>query len=357
MKDIVSKEPKMTDSDSTPESKPDFSVLVNQILAYLPERTRDIFKRRYGLTGEKTETLENIGRDYGITRERVRQIVSDAQKNISANLSKTDFLEAQKDLIFTIEKNNGIIKESEIVDMYNSDGIRLANAIKFLASCSNVIRITAEKSELEKSWAISAETEKKARRAVQKAEEILKSEKKTFSGEKMNEELGGAFPEMTKQEIMSYLGVAVKVKKNKFGKWGIYNWPEISPKGTREKVYLILKEKKQPLHFAQIAKLIDEYKLGTKKAHPQTVHNELIKDDRFVLIGRGMYALSEWGYKEGTIKDVLKEIIDKSGHPLSREEILKEVMKRRKVKKSTVLINLNNRGIFEKQKDCYSLKK
>ncbi|MFA6047731.1 MAG: HTH domain-containing protein [Parcubacteria group bacterium] len=338
-------------------SKPDFSGLVNQILSFLPERTRDIFKRRYGLAHEKGETLEKIGSDYGITRERVRQIVADAQKNISANLSETDFLQAENGLIFTIEKNNGIIKESVIVNQFNSDGIATANAIKFLAECSSRIKIAEEKGLLEKSWVASSQMEEKAKKVAQKAEEILKNEKKTYSAEKMSEELRKIFPEMSEQEIMNYLEVSVRVKKNKFGKWGIYNWPEISPKGTREKVYLILKEKKQPLHFAEIAKLIDEYKLGTKKAHPQTVHNELIKDDRFVLIGRGMYALAEWGYKEGTIKDVLQEIIEKSGHPLKREEILREVMKRRKVKKSTVLINLNNRGIFEKQKDHYSLKR
>ena len=135
------------------------------------------------------------------------------------------------------------------------------------------------------------------------------------------------------------------------------NWAEISPKGTREKVYVILKETKKPLHFTEIAELIDTYKLGARKAHPQTVHNELIKDDRFVLIGRGIYALAEWGYCEGTIKEVLKDILAKSKTPLKREDILSEVLKLRKVKKSTVLINLNNEEIFERRNNLYSLRK
>jgi len=337
--------------------KSDYFNLVNKILSFLPERTRDIFKRRYGLGHEKGETLEKIGSDYGITRERVRQIVTDAQKNISVNLAETDFKQAEKNLIFTIEKNSGIIKESEVVDIFNSDGVATANVIKFLANCSAQIKVTEEKGIIEKSWTLSENTEEKAKKVIQKAEEILKNEKKTFDTEKIVQKISQFFPEISKQEMENYLKVSARIKRNKFGKWGIYNWPEISPKGTREKVYLVLKEKNQPLHFVQIAKLIDEYKLGTKKAHPQTVHNELIKDDRFVLIGRGMYAMREWGYEEGTIKDVLKEIISQSGHPMKREEILNEVMKRRKVKKSTVLINLNNRGIFDKQKDYYLLKK
>ena len=357
MENNITPELKMNELDRTPERKPDFSALVDQILSYLPERTRDIFSRRYGLTVEKGETLEHIGSDYGITRERVRQIVTDAQKNILANLTKTKFDEAEKALIFTIEKNNGIIEERKMVEMFNSDGVATANAIKFLAGCSEKINVAEEKGVLERFWSISPEIEEKARKVAQKAEEILKNEKRTLDEEKLSEKLSNFFPGGKKGELINYLEISVKVKKNKFGKWGMRNWPEISPKGTREKVYLILKEKKQPLHFAEIAKLIDEYKLGAKKAHPQTVHNELIKDDRFVLIGRGMYALAEWGYKEGTIKDVLEEIIAKSDHPMSREEILSKVMKSRKVKKSTVLINLNNRALFEKQNNCYSLKK
>jgi DNA-directed RNA polymerase delta subunit len=135
------------------------------------------------------------------------------------------------------------------------------------------------------------------------------------------------------------------------------DWTEISPKGTREKVYLILKEGKKPLHFTQIAKLIDQYHLGKRKAHPQTVHNELIKDDRFILVGRGIYALAEWGYSKGTIKDVLTNILEKSSKSLSREELIKKVLEVRKVQKATILINLNNSKIFQKQKDFYSVKK
>jgi hypothetical protein len=76
-----------------------------------------------------------------------------------------------------------------------------------------------------------------------------------------------------------------------------------------------------------------------------------------VLIGRGIYALSEWGYFEGTIKDVLKDILEKSRTPLDKEEILSEVLKVRKVKKNTVLINLNNEHMFERRDNRYTLRR
>ncbi|HLN19290.1 MAG TPA: sigma factor-like helix-turn-helix DNA-binding protein [Patescibacteria group bacterium] len=354
---MTSQLPKISDLREKTEKNPDFFDLADQILSFLPERTKDIVKKRYGLFSEKSETLESIGKSYGITRERVRQIVSEARKNILANLNGTDFSLIEERLVFTIEKNSDIIKEEEIVNMFNWDGVATANAIKFLASCSSRIDIREDKEILQRVWTVSTDAEEKAKKIVAKAEEFLRSEKKTQETEKIIKKINRFFPEMTQREILNYLKTSAKIKENRFGKWGMFDWPEISPKGTREKVYLVLKEKKQPLHFAEIAGLIDEFKLGKKKAHPQTVHNELIKDDRFVLIGRGMYALAEWGYQEGTIKDVLEDIIGNSNHPISREKILEEVLKRRKVKKSTVLINLNNRGTFEKIDNTYILKK
>jgi DNA-directed RNA polymerase delta subunit len=155
---------------------------------------------------------------------------------------------------------------------------------------------------------------------------------------------------------MNLLEVMAGFAKNAFDKWGLFDWKEINPKGTREKIYIVLKERNKPLHFVEIAEHIDKYQLSKKKAHPQTVHNELIKDDRFVLIGRGIYALKEWGYQEGTVKDILKDILKKSKKPLTKDEILEQVFKMRKVKKSTVMINLNNSLHFMKEKNQYSIK-
>jgi DNA-directed RNA polymerase delta subunit len=188
--------------------------------------------------------------------------------------------------------------------------------------------------------------------------EILEKGKKTLSLDELVEAVEKELKEknITSSEIRSYLRVLAKIRSNRFEKWGITKWPEIEPKNTRDKIYLILKENRKPLHFREIAEKIDEFGLSKKKAHPQTVHNELIKDKRFVLIGRGIYAVAEWGYSKGTVRDVLREILEKNG-PLSKEEIFKEVFKKRKVKKATVMINLNNSQFFVKKGNIYSLKK
>lgn len=96
-----------------------------------------------------------------------------------------------------------------------------------------------------------------------------------------------------------------------------------------------------------------------KNVLPQTVHNELIKDARFVLVGRGTYALSEWGYKPGTVKDVMVQVLRENGNSMDKEEIIKKTLDQRQVKESTILLNLQDRNHFEKDKGgavlCHSI--
>lgn len=337
--------------------KPSFLNLADNLLLGLSARSREIIRKRFGLSGEYGETLEKIGRDYGITRERVRQIISEALNNISAKSGQENFLEAEGRIIFTIERNDGIIKASDIVEKFNSSRPKEANAIRFFAVCSKKIFEIGEKGFFEKAWVISKDIAQNVKEVITRAEKIIQEEKKLSTDQEIFDKLSFLKVRVSKSEALNFLRTSSRVKKNKFEKWGLIGWMEVNPKGTREKVHLILKEKKTPLHFTEIAALIDKFQLGKRKAHPQTVHNELIKDERFVLIGRGIYALKEWGYFAGTIKDVIKNILDKKDHGLTKEEIIKKVLKVRRVKKTTIMINLNNRKFFEKKRELYTVKR
>ncbi|MDQ1284513.1 MAG: HARE-type protein [Patescibacteria group bacterium] len=341
---------------SRAKERPEFLALADSLMSGLSERSREIMAKRYGLASGKGETLEHIGARYSITRERVRQIIADALKNISQKMEESDFKKAEEKIIFTIEENDGIMKESDIISLLNTDGPSEANAIKFFAGCSKKIYFAGEKGEIEKSWVVSKDILESVREAGVKARAVLEKAKRPMTDAEISGGVGKE-TDLSEKKIFHFLKVLSKIKRNQFGKWGMRDWTEISPKGTREKIYVVLKETKKPLHFTEIASFIDKYKLGKRKAHPQTVHNELIKDDRFVLIGRGIYALREWGYSEGTIKDVLKDILAKSKEPLDREEILARVFKIRKVKKTTVMINLNNARVFERRGEGYTIKR
>ena len=146
---------------------------------------------------------------------------------------------------------------------------------------------------------------------------------------------------LNQKVLISFLEISKRIQKNSEGLLGLLDWPEIHPRGIKDKAYLVFQKEKKPLHFTQVANFIE-------RALPQTVHNELIKDSRFVLVGRGIYALEEWGYEDGFVKDIISKTLKEAGKPLSKEEILEKVLKQRLVKENTVLLNLSNKKYFSK---------
>ena len=168
---------------------------------------------------------------------------------------------------------------------------------------------------------------------------MVEREKKIIKSKKM-------IAEEEREILFSYLEPSKLIERNYFGQWGLKSWPEIKPRSIKDKIYLALKKEERPLHFVEIAEVINEICQDKKLAKPQTVHNELIKDERCVLIGRGIYALKEWGYQEGIVKEVIAEVLKKRNRVMNKDEIIREVLKKRMIKKNTVLVNLKNHDCF-----------
>lgn len=330
---------------------------VDELLSILPDRSVEILKKRFGLLGKSKYTLERIGQEYNITRERVRQIIADSLRKISKN-NKAVLVDIEKKIIFTINSNGGIISLKNALLKVSAGNDEDMRALEFLIQCSDEVKILEIKDFIQPSLIRSNFSLKKIEETEKIASDFLKENGKPVIFKSFVNELQkrfGKYENISREEIESYLNVFDGIRENSFGKWGLSIWPEISPKNTRDKIYLVLKENKKALHFSEIAKMIDEKGLSKKKAHPQTVHNELIKDKRFVLIGRGIYALAEWGYARGTVREVLSDILSDRGK-LSKEDIFSEIMKIRKVKPATIMINLNNNKFFEKKDGLYCLK-
>ena len=131
-------------------------------------------------------------------------------------------------------------------------------------------------------------------------------------------------------------------------RWGLVKWPMVNPKNIRDKIYVILKENGKHMHFNEIAEAIKKSDFKRKDVTTQAIHNELIKDKRFVLIGRGIYALKEWGYQKGTVADIIAEVLRDAGEPLHRDEIVRRVLKSRFVKETTILLNLQGKSQFKR---------
>ncbi len=349
-----------------PVKKEDLRSIVESLLDSLSAKQKLVLSNRFGIGNGEPKTLEAIGKSLNITRERVRQIESDAVKALrkSENIKNiNDLLSCTRDIV---KESGGIIKSEKLAKSVLSryfgkteaslSEIRILEIIFLLAG---VKKLRANR-EIREAWVHPDFDRKYFAAAVSELESIFDADKKILNFEEILRKLDHSqfsqkFSQVRPEHIASFLEVSKKFGQNVFGDWGKARWPLIRPRGVREKATLVLLKKGKPLHFREISRLIEEMKLSSKKVHFQTVHNELIRDSRFVLVGRGTYALREWGYEEGTVKDVLISLLKSAGGFLKKEKLYEGVLKKRKVKKETIAVNLADREIFRKEGEGYRL--
>lgn len=331
--------------------------VTKHLLSALPDRAREILISRYGLEkGGKTKTLEAIGTIYGITRERVRQIENYGLTSIR----KSDaFKEEQfvfEELENAIAKIGGIVTENDLLNIFGKDG-DVRSHIHFLLVLGDMFVREKENADFHHRWYVDKKVADTVHKALQSLYASLSNDDLIPESEliqKFLEEVSD-LNEMYKSEEIArrWLSLSKQLGKNPLGEWGIATSANVRAKGMRDYAYLVIKRHGSPLHFTEVAETITD--LFQKKAHVATCHNELIKDKRFVLVGRGLYALAEWGYSRGVVKDVISDILEKHG-PLSRQEIIDLVKKERYVKDNTILVNLQDSTYFKRdQKGVYSI--
>lgn len=347
-------------SNQEPAVKEDlsFSEALRALLGRLPARSRDIVEARFGIGSDEPKTLEEIGRVYKITRERVRQVVASALGFLSSEKSNDMVVRIAEEVQSALREKSGAMDADELLEkLAGSDKNERGAILAFLESLSGVKEGKDDK-EHSKIYMLENFSLSEWKKVKDDAKKLLVEAGEPLEAKEFAARFAKTHPQMNEKRLFDLLALSKEVKKNVFGKWGLATWSDIRPRGTREKAYLVLKTSNKPLHFREIAALIDKHGLQGKKekSHPQTVHNELIKDKRFILVGRGIYALSEWGYKRGTVKDVIADVLREASQPLSREEVLEAVFKVRQVKRSTVVINLNT--FFARiGKNAYTIKK
>jgi hypothetical protein len=318
------------------------------------ERARDVLARRYGLVASTNtlETLESVGKTYGITRERVRQIENHALKSIQKSEDYKKLALNLHEIADVIESLGGITAERELLDMLarNEDE---RNHILFLLAVGEYYEKEKEGGDFVHHWYLDLSQARNVREALQNLyaqldDNIVMPEEEIL--ELYRQELKKLrTPQNDDEEILRrWLTLSKKIGRNPLGEWGRASSPSVRVKGMRDFAYLTLKRHGSPLHFGEVAKQIEE--LFGRKAHVATTHNELIKDARFVLVGRGLYALAEWGYERGVVKDVIKQLLEKNG-PLSRADIVERVKRERYVKDNTIAVNLQDSDTFVRLDD------
>ena len=325
---------------------------VKRLLSSLPDRAREVLVFRYGLgTDTKRMTLDAIGKKYGITRERVRQI----ENYGIANIRKSEEYKQEKGAFAEIEallhSLGGIVVEDDFLGHISKDKA-LQNLIHFLLVVGEPFKKLKEDEEFRHRWHVNEQLSKQVEDALRKLYTNLDNQQLLPESEmvtKFLQHLEAVSEKYKNQEVVKrWLAISKSVGKNALGDWGVSNSTNIKTKGMRDYAFLVIRKHGSPIHFRDVAKQITT--LFDKKAHVATTHNELIKDPRFVLVGRGLYALAEWGYAPGVVRDVIRATIEKHG-PLTKEEIIDKVMKERYVKENTIVVNLQNPKYFKKDKE------
>ncbi|MFA6394082.1 MAG: sigma factor-like helix-turn-helix DNA-binding protein [Patescibacteria group bacterium] len=386
------------------------SEIIEELLSRLKERERDIIIRRHGLRGTEKEILEGIGKAHNLTRERVRQIESVGLKKIREARQKEILVGIGKLIRELIESHGGIMEKEHLFEVLSHFGLNEASPadravfrnfynfiiLKILDGFSEVNKSDEFLSHVklaDKETGHLDELIRAIKKAVSEKGKILTTEEllslaeeaardcgitivdssdpnlnhyyeKRFSGEE-----SGLLKE--KKYLYSIIKAAKSLGQNVFGHWGLSGWPEIKPKNLNEKIYLVLKNTGKPLHFSDIAKKIDDVLFDRtpaavrlperqgregKKTNVASAHNELILDEKFVLVGRGMYGLSEWGLKEGTVAEIITEIMKSVGSPLTREDVIERVLQERMVKKTTIALALSNKDKFAKNGNAFFIR-
>ena len=320
------------------------------------DREKEIITRRFGLTDRK-ETLEQIGELLGITRERVRQLEKAILVRLKAaaeNNKAPSVRDMERTIISHLSEDGRVARVNDLTArLVGNANDNLAKAhVAFISELSPSITVVPENDNYYHAVAIQDHgDEKKIKSNVDQIVSAIKEHGQPMSVNELHDKLDYEHP-----SHVHALATTSKKLSHLKGQWGLSKWPTVNPKNIRDKIYVILAENGKPMHFSDIAKAIKKSDFKRKDVTTQAIHNELIKDKRFVLIGRGIYALDSWGYSKGTVADIIADVLKKAGKPLHRDDIVKEVLKSRQVKETTILLNLQSKPQFKRvSKATYAL--
>ncbi|PLX25191.1 hypothetical protein C0580_03120 [Candidatus Parcubacteria bacterium] len=341
--------------------------ILERILEALAEREQEIIRMRHGLAGYEKKTLEDIGRKYNVTRERVRQIENSSLKKITKNFDQTYLKQVEDIANGILSEHGGMMSEENLTKellIIPGDNEENRAAIRFVLNqlLKHRFHFVKETPHYYNFWKTPEasvdfllETIKEIRQLVKDYDDTLMLEE--LLGKVQSTDFYSQNDELSDKVVVNFIDITKKLEANPYQEWGLIEWPAIRPKRMNDKIYLVLQKENKPMHFTEIADTINKMRFDHRKAYPATIHNELILDKKYVLIGRGIYALKEWGYKPGVVSDVIEEILSKADKPLTKKEIIEEVLNKRLIKETTITLALMNKNKFARdEKGRYMLK-
>lgn len=340
--------------------------LIFSIVGELQPRNKDIVIKRFGLKKDEPQTLEAIGDEYSLTRERIRQII-EASLNTLRNIKKSKTFDSFNDLAADQLRSFGGIKVEpilvrEIRKETDSSNVSDSGVVFLLELAPETIYVE-ETPKTYAAWTLDQKHFDNAQKIIKGIIQNLNNTKRPISTSQLAQQTSGA----NENALRAILELFKELAINPLDEVGFVHWPDIYPRTTGDKAHIVLRRENRPMHFTEIVECINDtrclfhhheklIKKWERRVEVPTVHNELIKDKRFILVGRGIYTLRGSGYTEGTVKDVLVDILKKAKKSVSEDELIQAVKKQRMVKDSTISINLRNKKYFVSTPQGFILK-
>lgn len=341
---------------NVPELKEELSSAVKGILSGIERpREAEVIDRRFGISGQK-ETLEQVGESLSITRERVRQIEKATLLRIKISLDDNknpDYTSAERDLVKTLHEMGRGARIDDLADRLMGDhSVKSRAVVTLLAELSSKMVITTENDKYYAAVILSSDKdERDIKKAADAIVATLRKHGQPVTIDELYKLVDGDYEHP--MEVAAIASISKNIATLN-GMWGLVKWPLVNPRNIRDKIYVVLKQHDKPMHFNDIADAVKAENFKRNNVTKQAIHNELIKDNRFVLVGRGIYALAERGYKRGSITDVISDILRENG-PMNREDIVRAVLRVRQVREATVLLNLSRPQFKRIDKSTYTL--
>ena len=340
-----------TNTSTTSSATINLTDIIEELFLVLSDKEKQVIYKRFALDGKQRETLEKIGQHFAVTRERIRQIESIALQKLRRTISSTKLRHVNELAKNVLLKNGGVKVEdiliAEVLNLIHSVSEIDGNIIRLSLAVDDTVK-QERTSNFKTFWHSTKLAMSDITAITDKAVSILAKQKEVIDEARVVNMIRAALANSGKnfkaETIASSLEIDPRLKKVE-DSWGLMNWRHINPRSLRDKALIIMRDMQKPLHFVEIANAIAEHGFDKKVVTVQAVHNELIRDNNFVLIGRGLYALREWGYTEGTVADIIEEVLSKKGS-MTKHEIVKAVKKQRLVRDGTISLNLQKTPWF-----------
>jgi len=311
--------------------------VIESTLAGLADRNVSILTKRTGLShGQPRKILEALGREFHMTRERVRQIVDAILKRIlrTVRTYRPDVYPTIQSMIKTYR----IVSLDEIITAIPNVG---SSAVYDARACVRMLLI-ANRGEMHSLdpvgnlWGSKETTPEFVKKVLRTASAILNGI--PMSCGQLSVEVARSLRQFEDDRIKTIqkiiLNPSAQLRMENSPDGAIIHPPRQTNSDRRRAfVYAYIKDQGVPVHIQEVLSALQDSEpelipdSPTRRSAINTIANGLDRDDRFAWAGMSKWGLREWGYtsRGSSVAAAALEILRASGEALSTAQIRQEL--------------------------------